>query len=749
MDVVSIAVRLVGRVVRAASGAKRNKKWAARLAQRVGAFEAVLQGLAARALTSRQQQGVNLLVRALEDAVALLEKIDKRNWFSAKARSKADHEALEDITRSVSEASDLLQVGLQISQADDIADMREDMMALVQEQGDALSRQMQELKEQQRAQWGSANEHASLTRDHMDKIKDELIAALGQMALQARKDPSATAADLGVRAKVALVVGVADYEGMPLSNPVNDARDVASALRMCDFDVELALDATLDDFEGAQERFEERLAPGTLAVFYFAGHGLEHAGENYLLMRDAAHNMDEKKVQQRKSKAIRVREVIQGMENEECAFQLIILDACRTAPVKRLGRNASLKGLARMEVPALKDGGCIVAFATAAGEEAKDKVDEEGDGRNGLYTRHLLEHIRRPMPISNMLLEVQWGVEEASDDKQKPWINQHISRKVSKLQLVDGTEGGGERPGLRRMSSRTERLRGELQREKEEKQALEARLEQAEAERAAAEEREARRGREAVSKREAPDDFSHIPSWMRGGTEEEEETREATQTRFDNQTLREAVALWVTDEAAAVKTYGDIAHWDTSRVTSMQYLFSTQAYNSDYSEDVKKRLRDFNSPLTHWDTSQVTDMRGMFYYASSFNQPLASFDTSQVMGMGRMFSGASSFNQPLASFDTSQVTNMAYMFDGASSFNQPLASWDTSQVTYMQGMFKGALSFNQPLASFDTSQVTDMKGMFDEASSFNQPLKSWNVSRVEDFEDMFEGATEYQYGPLN
>ena len=260
--------------------------------------------------------------------------------MGAALKASDDQAALQAVGAALGEASDLLQVGLQVDAAQDMSDMREDVMALMQEQGDAaraereaLDRKLDEVLQRQKAQWGSANEHAQLQRGDLDALMGEMRAAMAQMSLAARKDPSATAADLGVRAKVALVVGVAAYEGQPLRNPVNDARDVALALRACDFSVELALDVTLEGFEEAQARFEEHLAPGTLALFYFAGHGLEHAGENYLLMRDAPRGMDEKQVRR---KALPVREVVQGMGDRQCAFQLVILDACgttsRTAP---------------------------------------------------------------------------------------------------------------------------------------------------------------------------------------------------------------------------------------------------------------------------------------------------------------------------------------------------------------------------------------------------------------------------------
>ena len=193
--------------------------------------------------------------------------------MGAALKASDDQAALQAVGAALGEASDLLQVGLQVDAAQDMSDMREDVMALMQEQGDAaraereaLERKLDEVLQRQKAQWGSANEHAQLQRGDLDALMGEMRAAMAQMSLAARKDPSATAADLGVRAKVALVVGVAAYEGQPLRNPVNDARDVALALRACDFSVELALDVTLEGFEEAQARFEEHLAPGTLAL---------------------------------------------------------------------------------------------------------------------------------------------------------------------------------------------------------------------------------------------------------------------------------------------------------------------------------------------------------------------------------------------------------------------------------------------------------------------------------------------------
>ena len=637
MDAANVVLKLIATIRRTARSARRNKKFAVRLSEQVVAFESTLQELAARGgPTPQQLQGVQHLGRALEDAVTLLDKVDKRNAVKAFLKSKDDQEALEDVRRRLLEASDLLQVGLQINLSDYINDLREDLFSLIQEQGDdakadrtALANKLDNLDSLARATWGSSNEHATNNERHLNKIEE----ILSELAHTARSSSSVTTADLGVLSKVALVVGVADYEGQPLTNPVNDAKDVASALRMCDFSVVEALDVTLDGFYEKCGRFRERLGPGVLAVFYFAGHGLEYRGENFLLMRDAPYNMDEMMV---KRKALGVTDVIEVMTEERTAFQLIILDACRSAPVKRSSRNSGVRGLKAIEVPALEDGGCVIAYATAPGKEALDRDDEEGGGRNGFYTKFLLQHLRQPLPVRDMLEEVQFDVIKASSGDQRPWLHSHLtSRKVKGLMLVDEGDGAA-RPQMRRMSSRTERLAQDLEdvqlerqrqqealaRERKEREALEAQL------RAHEEQQRDKEARQEALARER----------------KEREALEARQKQqsFTNKSLRDAVALWVTDEAAAAKKYGDIANWNTSQVTDMKYLFSNDE-DSGYSEDVLERLRNFNSPLTHWDTSRVTNMRKMFSGASAFNQPLASWDTSRVTNMQGMFKGATKY----------------------------------------------------------------------------------------------------------
>jgi len=118
--------------------------------------------------------------------------------------------------------------------------------------------------------------------------------------------------------------------------------------------------------------------------------------------------------------------------------------------------------------------------------------------------------------------------------------------------------------------------------------------------------------------------------------------------------LDEAADAWVDGDTT---TYGDIADWDVSCVTSMNYMFSDAAA--------------FNADLGDWDVSKVTSMFNMFQYASAFNGDLSAWDVAKVTTMASMFALASNFNTALGDWDVSKVTYMQYMFYSAAAFNGP------------------------------------------------------------------------------
>jgi len=129
--------------------------------------------------------------------------------------------------------------------------------------------------------------------------------------------------------------------------------------------------------------------------------------------------------------------------------------------------------------------------------------------------------------------------------------------------------------------------------------------------------------------------------------------------------LQTAVDLWVSDETAALKEYGDIQVWRTEKVTDMSKLFDNKQI--------------FNEDLSSWDTSAVTTMNKMFYIAKGFNINISDWNVRGVTDMNKMFYYATAFNNNLSDWNVSATTDMRYMFKYAKEFGQVLC-WDTSKA---------------------------------------------------------------------
>ncbi len=139
---------------------------------------------------------------------------------------------------------------------------------------------------------------------------------------------------------------------------------------------------------------------------------------------------------------------------------------------------------------------------------------------------------------------------------------------------------------------------------------------------------------------------------------------------LDNDSIKTAVALWLSDSAAAEAAYGHISTWDTSGVTDMSWLFCGSSSYSSYG--CNTAAASFNEDISAWDTSGVTRMDDMFYYAEAFNRDIGDWAVHSVTNMAGMFRYASAFNQDIGAWDTSGATSMIWMFYEASAFNQDL-----------------------------------------------------------------------------
>ena len=179
--------------------------------------------------------------------------------------------------------------------------------------------------------------------------------------------------------KVALVIGNSSYKSVPLKNPQNDARDVAAALRKLGFEVIERQNLGREGFAMAVREYGDKLRGATVGLFYFAGHGIQVKGRNFLVPVDA----DIAREDEVQYRSFDVNEVLDKMDSARTAINLVVLDACRNNPFARSFKLAQT-GLAQMDAPT----GTLIAFATAPGSVAQD-----GDGNNGLYTSALLKHI--------------------------------------------------------------------------------------------------------------------------------------------------------------------------------------------------------------------------------------------------------------------------------------------------------------------------------------------------------------------
>ena len=187
------------------------------------------------------------------------------------------------------------------------------------------------------------------------------------------------AGEAATERRIALIIGNSNYTDAPLRNPVNDAVDMAAALKKLDFKAILKTNADQRTMKMSIRSFGKQLSKGGIGLFYFADHGIQYNGRNYLIPV-RAEVQSEADVE---FEAVDAGRVLAQMERAGNNLNIIILDACRNNPFARSFRS-SQRGLAKMDAPT----GSILAYSTAPGSVAAD-----GTGRNGLYTQYLLKHI--------------------------------------------------------------------------------------------------------------------------------------------------------------------------------------------------------------------------------------------------------------------------------------------------------------------------------------------------------------------
>jgi uncharacterized caspase-like protein len=215
--------------------------------------------------------------------------------------------------------------------------------------------------------------------------------------------------------RVALVIGNGAYQRVPvLPNPPRDAADIAHALERLDFKVTQLSNATAADMRKALVEFGHAAEGSLMAVVFYAGHGMEAGGENWLVPTDAELRSDT----DIESEAVSLRSVNLQVSKAR-QLGLIILDACRNNPfAAKMKRSSSTRAVARGLAPTEPTDNVLVAYAARDGTTASD-----GDGRNSPFTTALLRYIETPgLEISFLFRRVRDDVMSATKREQQPFV---------------------------------------------------------------------------------------------------------------------------------------------------------------------------------------------------------------------------------------------------------------------------------------------------------------------------------------
>lgn len=225
--------------------------------------------------------------------------------------------------------------------------------------------------------------------------------------------------------RVAFVVGNSGYQHVPeLKNPFNDARGMAAKLEGLDFEVVEGLDLDLPGLRGKIKEFVSKLENADVALFFYAGHGLQVNGVNYLLPTDAQlHSQLDLDFE-----AVPVDLVLSAMERAS-KTNLVFLDACRNNPLaENLARSMGTRSTAvgRGLAKTSSGIGTLISFATQPGNVALD-----GKGTNSPFTTALLKHLGTPgQDITRDLVAVRRDVLQATDGRQVPWENSSLTGEI-------------------------------------------------------------------------------------------------------------------------------------------------------------------------------------------------------------------------------------------------------------------------------------------------------------------------------
>jgi len=251
---------------------------------------------------------------------------------------------------------------------------------------------------------------SDLTKPRTQSTTSSAQPADAQDALRDRQmRPNGSPTNVSSGRRLALVIGNGAYSNAPaLKNPPNDARDMAARLKAFGFEVTTGINLSQREMKRLIRGFGLTLKAGGAGLFYYAGHGVQSKGHNYLIPTDA----DIQSEAEVEDFGVDVNLVLNFMDEAQNGLNIVILDACRDNPFGRSMRSTS-NGLAQVDAPT----GTLIAYATAPGRVASD-----GSGQNGLYTSELLRQMSVVgLSATEMFMRVRAEVMKQTGNKQVPW----------------------------------------------------------------------------------------------------------------------------------------------------------------------------------------------------------------------------------------------------------------------------------------------------------------------------------------
>ena len=250
-------------------------------------------------------------------------------------------------------------------------------------------------------------------------LRQAMCSAVVVGALLAGSDPALA------ENRLALVIGESAYRSVtPLPNPANDATQMSKLLSDAGFDVTAAADLSQKQMNDRVGEFAAKVAakgPDTVALVFYAGHGLQVDGENFLVPVD----VDPKREADIPLQAVRLNDILNTLNSVPSRMRIVLLDACRNNPFPALNQTAG-RGLAMVDT---KSGalGTFVSFSTSPGAEAED-----GGGVDSPYTTALVTVARTPgLPIEQAFKQVRLAVNKATDGRQTPWDSSSLTEDFS------------------------------------------------------------------------------------------------------------------------------------------------------------------------------------------------------------------------------------------------------------------------------------------------------------------------------